>query len=223
MAGYVMAGSAVLGAYGAYQSGQYEKEYASKKAAIAETSAKSAYDYSTAKAEYEAAQNAALAESTRETAAATKTTAEAAAETTYGTSIDTYKKKLAAAIAKGSSAGFNINAGSYLSALTQDYDISAGVAAQNLEQAGQTSETAYATAEARAKTYDVAGKINLEEEKLALSTYGSAMQSASLLRESGKQAETGSYWTMAAQAAKAYGLYDYASSHGGKASERLFG
>jgi len=64
----------------------------------------------------------------------------------------------------------------------------------------------------RASTYDVAGKINLEEEKLAQAGYGVAMGKASLLEASGEQAKIGSYWTAASQAAK--GLYYYDRAKG---------
>jgi len=112
MAGYVMAGSALLGAYGAYQQGQWQKEQADKQAELDRQAAKAQTDFQVWKSETEAAQNANLAEQTR-------TVTASAADTTYQTTVDTIRKKAAAMMAKGGASGFNVNAGSYLAALQQ--------------------------------------------------------------------------------------------------------
>jgi len=208
MAGYVMAGSALLGAYGAIQQGQWQKEQAEKQAELDRQAAKASTDFNVWKSDQENTMNKYLAEQT------IKST-EAAAGQTYDETVNALRRKAASSIAKGGASGFNINAGSFQTAVGDEYGYGVG-------EAEKTWQLAVDQGYVKSQQYDLAGKINLEEEKLAQAGYGVAMGKASLLEASGEQARIGSYWTAAAQGARAYGLYKYASDHGGNVPSGLY-
>jgi len=112
------------------------------------------------------------------------------AQQSYDTKIDTLRHVIAETAAKGGKSGFNINAGSFMSALRDQTSIgdmyatgAKDIAFRSAELATDESllsaETNYKQRmmaaeglEGTAVRYDLAGKINLESAKLAEALYG---------------------------------------------------
>ena len=108
--------------------------------------------------------------------------------------MDTLRHVVAETAAKGGASGFNINAGSFMSALNDEmrigYISNTGTLQTALASAALQRESSDLTSEANFKNrmltaqgmegtalkYDLSGKINLEQEKLADSQFGLAQE-----------------------------------------------
>lgn len=151
-------------------------------------------DYMTELYAAQAAEETQLAEITyaqeTETAEETEATAAEAAQLDYDEKMDTLRHNVAETSAKGGASGFVINSGSFLSALkgvtdTGEYyygktkELAEETAATKEESSLSSAETTYKKSllsadltEAASQKYELAGKINLEEEKLYASELG---------------------------------------------------
>ena len=196
MSDYIMAGSAILGAYGSYQSGQYQKEFAEKQAAVDREKSKQETDFSAWKAEQEAAMNADMAEQ-----AVSQTTGQA--ERTYSETVTELRRKAAAMEAKGGASGFRVSAGSFMPAIAQEY-------AYGETEAEKARQATIAGGELKGNQYRLSGKINLEEEKLARAGYNVASEYSLLKEDAGAQAYESGVWGAAGQLAKGAAYYQAA-------------
>ena len=131
----------------------------------------------------------------------TEALSQTTATQTYDEKMDTLRHVVAETAAKGGASGFNVNAGSFMSALNDEVrlgDISNTSTMQNAfasaalqkESSDLTSEANYKNRmiaaqgmEGTALKYDLSGKINLEQEKLASEIYGSAEDKYGISKE----------------------------------------
>ena len=197
MAGYVMAGASLLSAYGSYKQGKTQKEYADRQAEIDRRVAENQSKFVIWKSEQEAAMNSYLEGEVRDF-----TAAKAGLE--YETTVNELRRNAACTVAKGGASGFRISAGSFLSTVGDEYSYGEGIAARE-------QDLALRAAEPDAKKYNLAGKINLEEAKLARAGYDTAVASSLLKEDMGEEAYNAGIWGAAAELAKGYGYYERAS------------